>query len=78
MAKGETADLDRWLELDAERRAAQADWEECRADLNQGGAAIGAVKFDEVGLNQAGGGLLGRHRSIRYALPVDPDEDSRA
>jgi seryl-tRNA synthetase len=43
-AKGESADIDRWLELDSERRSLLLDWEQCRADLNKGGEAIAAAK----------------------------------
>ena len=43
-AKGETADLDRWLELDRERREAMQRWEACRAELNRGGARISVAK----------------------------------
>jgi len=43
-AKGETADLDRWLELDAKRRDVLRDWEGCRQDLNAGGAEIARRK----------------------------------
>ncbi len=43
-AKGETADLDRWLRLDRERRELLAEWERCRAELNAGGAEIARAK----------------------------------
>jgi len=43
-AKGETADLDRWLALDDERRGLLLEWERCRAELNAGGAEIAAAK----------------------------------
>ncbi|MEN8152313.1 MAG: serine--tRNA ligase [Planctomycetota bacterium] len=43
-AKGETADLDRWLEMDEERRAALLEWENGRAELNRAGPLIAAAK----------------------------------
>ena len=38
--KGAVADLDRWLELDAQHRRALAEWEDCRQQLNKAGKLI--------------------------------------
>jgi seryl-tRNA synthetase len=43
-AKGETADLDRWLELDVRHRDVLARWEACREELNAGGAEIARAR----------------------------------
>jgi seryl-tRNA synthetase len=43
-AKGETADLDRWIEQDRRRRERKTEWEACRAELNAGGAEVSRAK----------------------------------
>jgi seryl-tRNA synthetase len=43
-AKGETADLDRWLELDETHRACLLEWENCRQALNTAGKDIAEKK----------------------------------
>jgi seryl-tRNA synthetase len=43
-AKGETADIDRWLELDRRFRERTTAWQMCRAELNAGGEAVARAK----------------------------------
>ncbi len=43
-AKGATADLDRWLDLDETHRRCLAEWEECRRILNSAGKEIARKK----------------------------------
>lgn len=70
-AKGESADLDRWIELDSERRSLLTDWEQCRADLNKGGEAIAAAKksggdaSDAIALLKE---VKGRERDLKARL----------
>ncbi|MCU0725309.1 MAG: serine--tRNA ligase [Planctomycetes bacterium] len=43
-AKGETADIDRWLDLDRRFRERTTAWQVCRAELNAGGEAVARAK----------------------------------
>ena len=43
-AKGETADIDRWLDLDRLHREKTTQWQQCRAELNAGGEAVSRAK----------------------------------
>jgi seryl-tRNA synthetase len=67
-AKGETADLDRWLELDGVLREKKRSWEACRAELNAGGEEISRAKKEGRDASQAIAGLKevkGREKLLR-------------
>ena len=69
-AKAATADIDRWLELDGERRDLLGVWEACRAELNKGGEAIARAKKE-------GGDASGAIESLRAVKAKEKELKAR-